>query len=173
MGNIRKVLLWRSGFVLLLALCVSSIYFCGCAARQKNVTNLPAGVTLAEVQHWDSAVANLDKIAQTTSTARKAVMDLNQQGLVAGEYYGKILTTFGKIDQLQIDAVQFLKSQPKNWGASTQAKVNNDLSLIQAELQNLTQQQMVGIKSAGAQKQVGALITEIGDLAALILSTVG
>jgi len=155
------------------AFLVSSFVLSGCAARQKNVTNLPAGVTLAEVQHWDSAVANLDKIAQTTSTARKAVMDLNQQGLVSGEYYGTILTSFGKIDQLQIDAVQFLKMQPKNWSVSTQLKVKNDLALMQSELQNLTQQQILGIKNAGAQKQVGALVTEIGDLAALILSTVG
>jgi hypothetical protein len=154
-------------------ICVVALCMTGCAARQKNITNLPAGVTLAEVQHWDSAVANLDKIAQTTSTLRKAVVSLNQQGVISdGEYYGKFLTALGKIDQLQIDAVQFLKSQPKNWGVSTQLKVKNDLALMQQELLNITQQQLAGIKSAGAQKQVGALVTEIGDLAAIVLSTV-
>lgn len=156
------------------AFLISSFVLAGCAARQKNITNLPAGVTLAEVQNWDSAVANLDKIAQTTSTLRQAIVALNQQGVISsGEYYGKFLTSLGKIDQLQIDAVQFLKSQPKNWGVSTQLKVKNDLALIQQELLNITAQQMVGIKSAGAQKQVGAMVTQIGDLTAIILSTVG
>lgn len=153
-----------------LALCLT---VCGCAARQKSVTSLPAGVTLAEVQHWDTAVANLDKIAQANSTLRQAIVALNQQGVISdGEYYGKFLTALGKIDQLQIDAVQFLKSQPKNWGVSTQLKVKNDLALMQQELLNITQQQLAGIKSANAQKQVGTLVTEIGDLAAIVLSTV-
>lgn len=157
-------------------LCFISFFcgFVGCAARQKNVTNLPAGVTLAEVQNWDSAVANLDKIAQTTSTLRQAIIGLYQQGAISdGATYGKFLTSLGKIDQLQIDAVQFLKAQPKNWGVSTQLKVKNDLALIQQELLNITAQQLAGIKSAGAQKQVGTLVTKIGDFAAIILSTVG
>jgi hypothetical protein len=146
----------------------------GCAVRQKNVTNLPAGVTLAQVQHWDSAVANLDKIAQANSAARKAIMGLSQQGVISeGPYYGKILTSLGKIDEFQLDAVQFLKAQPKNWSLSTQARVQNDLQLIQAEMQNVLRQQLVGIKNADKQKQFGALITEIGDLTAIILTSIG
>lgn len=164
----------RKRFSSLLLYFVASLLLSSCAARQKNITNLPAGVTLAEVQNWDSAVANLDKIAQTTSTLRQAIVALNQQGVIAdGDTYGRLLTSLGKIDQLQIDAVQFLKTQPKNWGVSTQLKVKNDLTLIQQELLNITQQQMAGIKSAGAQKQVGAMVTQIGDLAAIVLSTVG
>src|ERR1700739_884814 len=100
-------------YTLIFAAALAFLFFCGCAARQKNITNLPAGVTETQVQNWDTAVATLDKIAQTTSTLRQAIIALNQSKVLPdGTVYGSILTSLGKIDQAQIDAVSYLKAQP-------------------------------------------------------------
>lgn len=155
------------------ALLVSSLCFSGCAARQKNITNLPANVTQSQVQNWDTAVANLDKISTVTTALRQAVIGLRTQGLITDDkVYGAILTSIGHVTHLQEDAAYFLKAQPNNWGVDTQTKVKNDLALIQAELNALTQQQLVSIKNASAQQQVQQLIAEIGGAAALIISLV-
>lgn len=154
-------------FAFLISCCVLA----GCAARQKNISNLPAGVTQTQVQNWDMAVADLDKIAQSTSALRQAVIGLNRQGVIPdGTVYVAILTSLGKIDQAQIDAAAFLKAQPNNWGVSTQAKVKNDLAIISAELTNITQQQLAGIKNPGAQAQVTQLIAEVTAVVNLVLS---
>jgi len=156
--------------------------FAGCAARQKSITNLPAGVTQSQVQNWDSAVANLDKISQVVTTVRQSVIALNQATVTDstgthkvipdGATYAALLTSLGKIAQLELDAATFLKAQPNNWNASTQAKVQSDIALIQQELSTITAQQLPGIKNANAQAQLQTFITEIGSLAALILGTV-
>jgi hypothetical protein len=163
-----------------LSFCLTlSLILSGCAARQKQVTNLPAGVTQAQVQKWDSAVASFDKIAQTVSTLRQAVIALNQttvtdssgthKVLPDGSTYVAILTSIGKIDQAEIDASALLKALPNTWSETTQLKVNSYAAIIQQELQNITAQQLAGIKSASAQAQVQQLITELGGLATLIL----
>ncbi len=154
----------------------------GCAARQKNVTNLPAGVTQAQAQAWDTAVANLDKIAQTVSTLRQSVIALNKATVTDangtravfpdGKQYAAALTTIGKIDQLEIDAANFLKAQPQNWSLSTQQKVQKDTVQIQALLQELVTQQITGIKNPNAQSQVQGLIAQLGGLATAILSLI-
>jgi hypothetical protein len=166
-----------------LSVFLAVLAFTGCAARQKTVTNLPAGVTQAQAQSWDTAVANLDKIAQTTSTLRQAVIALNgatvtdAQGahkvIPDGATYAAILTSIGKIDQAQLDAVQYLRAQPQNWGISTQTRIKNDVTLIQAELLNITGQQLAGIKNTASQQQVSALISVIGNAATVILSLIG
>ena len=166
-----------------LFLCVGFLLLDGCSARQKTVTNLPPGVTQGQAQSWDTAVANLDKIANSTSTLRQAVIALNTatvtdaQGthkvIPDGATYAAILTSIGKIDQAEQDAVQYLRAQPQNWGISTQARIKNDVALIQAELSNITQQQLTGIKNSAAQQQVQGLISTIGNSALLILSLIG
>lgn len=155
----------------------------GCAARQKAVTGLPAGVTETQAQNWDTAIANLDKIAQTVSTLRQTVIALNgvtvtdsqatHKVIPDGATYAAILTGIGRVDQAQLDAVTYLKAQPQNWNATTQAKVKNDVTLIRAELQAIVSQQLVGIKNPNAQQQVQALITQLGTAAAAILALVG
>lgn len=154
----------------------------GCAARQKNITNLPAGVTQQQAQNWDSAVANFDKIAQTVSTLRQAVIALNQQTvtdstgthkiLSDGSTYVAILTSIGKIDQAEIDASAFLKAQPQNWGVDAQTKVKNEIAIIQQEIAAINAQQLAGIKSQSAQNQVQQLVNNLSGLASLILSSV-
>jgi hypothetical protein len=160
--------IWILVLILLAAIAAA---FSGCAARQKTVTNLPAGVTQTQVQNWDSAVANLDKIAQTVSTLRQAVIALNQQKLLPdGSTYVKILTSIGKIDQAEIDASAFLKAQPQNWGVDTQTKVKNEIAIIQQEIAAINAQQLAGIKSQSAQNQVQQLVNNLSSLATLILS---
>lgn len=167
-----------------LSLCfIASLLLFACAARQKQVTNLPAGVTQQQVQNWDTAVANLDKIAQSTSALRQAVIALNQATVTDssgthkvipdGTVYAAILTSIGKIDQAQIDAAQFLKSQPSNWGATTQTKVKNDIAVITQELQNINAQQLAGVKNAGAQQQIQQLITQLSGFAQVIVALFG
>ncbi len=152
----------------------------GCAARQKTVTNLPAGVTQQQAQNWDAAVANLDKIAQTVTTLRQAVIALNQQTvtdstgthkvLPDGSTYVAILTSIGKIDQAEIDASAFLKAQPQNWGVDAQTKVKNEMAIIQQEIAAINSQGLSGIKSQSAQNQVQQLVNNLSSLATLILS---
>jgi len=172
---------YRNRFAIF-AVLVSSFVLFSCAARQKNITNLPPGVTQTQAQNWDTAVANLDKISQVTTTVRQSVIALNQATVTDatgthkiipdGAVYVAILTSLGKIAQAQIDAANYLKAQPQNWGVDTQTRVKNDLAIIQQELTAITQQQLAGIKNANAQSQVQQLIAEIGSAAALILSLI-
>lgn len=148
-----------------------SVFLLFSCSAQKTVTNLPPGVTQTQVQQWDSAVQDLQKISQLTTTLRQTVIALNKSGVIPdGKVYVAILTSLGKIDQAQIDASTFLQAQPKNWGASTQTKVQNDVALIQQELNTILQQQLAGIKDAGAQQQVSSLISEIAGAANLIVA---
>lgn len=161
--------------VVLVALLLS-----GCAARQKNITNLPAGVTQAQAQKWDTAIADLDKIAQTVSTLRQAVIALNKttvtdstgthKVLEDGPTYARILTAIGKIDQAEIDATAFLKAQPQNWGVNVQTKVQNEMAIIQQQVVILNHQGLSGIKDPNTQVQVENLVGNLGSLATLLIS---
>src|SRR5271157_1458628 len=134
------------------AFLVSSFVFVGCAARQKNITNLPAGVTQTQAQQWDSAVANLDKIASTTSAVRQAVIAMNAQDPIPAPYYGHILVALAKIDQSQISAAAFLKAYPNTWTPGLAAQMQNYMNDISAQLQALTQSGLVGIKNPTSQQ---------------------
>lgn len=143
----------------------------GCAARAKNITGAPSGVTQAQVQNWDAAVANLQKIAATTTTLRQAVIALNKAGAFPdGSAYAGTLAGVGRIDELQIAAAKFLSGVPNDWSATTQATVNGYVTQIQAILTNLTASGVVGIKNPQSQQQVTALINEIGAAASIIIS---
>jgi hypothetical protein len=176
----RKRLLQLSISFLGLALLFSLFLFVGCAARQQNITGLPAGVTQAQVQNWDTAVAKFNEIALITSALRQSVIALNGATITDGSGTHKILPdstvyvaflqSIGKIDQAQIDAAAFLKAQPKNWGTSTQTTVRNDVALITAELHTITSQQLTGVKNAGAVNQLQQLITQLGSAASAILA---
>lgn len=143
----------------------------GCAARQKNVTNLPPGVTLTEVQQWDQAVANLDKIASFTSTARQAVIASNKDGAFPdGPAYTTTLQSLGKVDEFQLAASTILKASPNTFSASTKLQVQTLLQQISQQLVTLNSNGVVGIKNPTTQQQVGSLLTNISAAVALILS---
>jgi hypothetical protein len=156
--------------IAIFAFLVSSFVFVSCAARQKTVTNLPAGVTQTQVQQWDTAVANLDKIASTTSAVRQAVIAINQVQAIPAPYYGRILTALGKIDQAQISAAAMLKAYPNTWTPGLAAQLQQYLTIISAQLTSITQDGLAGIKDANSQKQITTLIAEITAAVNLVLT---
>jgi hypothetical protein len=153
------------------AFLISSFVFIGCAARQKNVTNLPAGVTQTQVQQWDTAVANLDKIAQSNTALRQAVIQLRGQGLIPDDkVYGVLLTAIGKIDQAEVSAAAMLKAYPNTWTPGLAAQIQQYTAIISAQLTAITQSGLAGIKNPNSQQQVSQLITEITTALNLVLT---
>lgn len=145
--------------------------FLGCAARVKNVTNLPPGVTQKQAQDWDSAVQKLSQISALTSAARSAIIELHTAGLVKdGPSYVTALTVTGKVDELQLSASAVLKQSPNNFSDSTKAQVQDYVKQIAAQLQTLNQTGVTGIKNPNSQQQIGDLINQLVALTGLILS---
>lgn len=148
-----------------------AIYCGGCAARVKNVTNLPPGVTQAEAQQWDSEVANLHKIADVASTLRQTVITLHTSGELTDDVvYVKALQSLGRVDQVEIQAVQYLKAQPSTFGTSQKTTIKLYVQQIAQELLTLNSIGATGIKNPDSQKAVNSLLTEISTAANLVLS---
>jgi PBP1b-binding outer membrane lipoprotein LpoB len=159
----------RNRAVLAVLLVVVSL--AGCAARVKNVTDLPPGVTQKQAQDWDAAVQDLQKIAAITSTARTSIIELHTAGLLKdGPPYVTALTVVGKMDELQLAASNVLKQSPNNFTDATKAKVKDYLMQISAQIQTLNQTGVTGIKNPNSQQQISDLITQITALVTLILS---
>jgi len=147
-----------------------TIALAGCAARVKNVTGAPAGVSVQQVQQWDAAVANLQKIATVTTTLRQSVMALNRTGAFPdSDAYAQTLTGIARIDSAQIQASRFLESVPDDWTLPTQLRVQAYIQQIQQALTGLATSGVAGIKNANSQKQVSQLVSElIGDTGAIV-----
>lgn len=143
----------------------------GCAARVKNVTDLPPGVTQKQAQDWDTAVQDLNKIAAITSSARTTVIELHNAGLLKdGPGYVTALTVVGKIDELQLAASAVLKQSPNNFNATTKGQVQALMNQIVAQIQTLNQSGVTGIKNPNSQQQIGDLIANIASIVSLILA---
>jgi hypothetical protein len=143
----------------------------GCAARQKTVTGLPAGVTQAQVQSWDTAVANLHKIAATVSAARQAVIGLNKQGTFPdGPAYVVTLQSLGKIDEVEQSSVAYLDTVPQNWSSSIAATIQANMQTISGLIQAINSQGLTGIKDPNSLSQINTFISEITGFANIILS---
>jgi hypothetical protein len=160
----------RSICVVLLACCLT-----GCAARVKNVTNLPPGVTQQQAQTWDSAVANLHKIASTVSTFRKALTDLhsatyNGAPVLADAYYADALQTIARIDQAELSAEAVLRQTPQNFTLTTKQQVGTLVQQISTELQHLNTTGATGIKNPKSLTEVNNLLGEVSSIVALILA---
>jgi len=149
----------------------------GCAARQSTVTNLPPGVTQAQVQSWDSAVANLNKIATANSALRQAVIQLHNTNdangnaiFPSGQAYVTTLTLIGQIDQTENAASVFLQTVPNSWPTSTKTQIATYMSGISAALQQLNTQGVTGIKNSNSLNNVNTFISEITSSVTIILS---
>ncbi len=145
----------------------------GCAARVKNVTNLPPGVTLKEAQDWDAAVADLHKVADTVSKARQAITDLHSAGgsqLLSDEYYADALRAIAHIDQLELSAESVLRQAPQHFTESTKGQVKSYVAQISTELQKLNSSGATGIKNADSQQKINGLLGEVSSVVGLILS---
>jgi hypothetical protein len=146
-----------------------------CASRVKNVTNLPAGVTLKQAQDWDAAVADLHKVASTVAALHKTVSDLHAASydgkpVLSDEYYAEALRAFGHIDQLELGAEAVLRQTPQNFSLGAKQQVSAFVQQMAAELQQLNSAGAIGIKNPKAQEQVNNLLKEATAIVALILS---
>jgi hypothetical protein len=143
----------------------------GCAARVKNVTNLPPGVTQVEAQNWDKAVQDLSQVAAVTSAARQAIITAHVAGLIKdGPGYVSALTAVGKIDELQLSASAVLKQAPSHFSDTTKGQIADYMNQISAQILILNQSGVTGIKNPNSQQTIGDLITQITTLTALILT---
>lgn len=159
-------LLKRYFTALILCLCLS-----GCAARVKTVTNLPAGVTVQQVQSWDSAVADLDKFATAVSGVRQTVTNFNKTGAFPdGPAYVATLQGIGKANQIEIEAAAFLKGVPNDWTQPTQQKFASYVAQIAAALNSTIKDGIPGIKNASSQQQVTQLITNAAAIVGIVIS---
>lgn len=163
----------------LAAILAASFSLPGCAAK-KTITNVPTGVPVTTVQSWDQATTELSKIAQTTTTARQMLIQLNQTTFVNpqgqteaifpdGPHYIAALNAIGKVDQLQVQAANLLNSEPNNWSQGTQAVIAGLVQQMGVALGTLTQESTLGIKNPASQAQVQQLITELTSFASLIV----
>lgn len=143
----------------------------GCAARTKNITNLPAGVTQAEVQAWDNEVAALHKMATITSSVRQGIIGLEKAGAFPDTVaYVNALRAVAKVDQLELAASDYLKSTPEYFGQPQKDKIRGMLNDIAGELEGLNVQSLAGIKNADTKKEVTTLVAELVATLNLALS---
>jgi hypothetical protein len=163
MSERKERILYGSLAVLLVVACMAlACALAGCAARVKNVTNLPTGVTLAEVQAWDSEVAALHKIATVTSSVRQGVIGLEQAGAFPDSVaYVKALQSIAKIDQLELEASAFLRATPQHFGALEKVKIAAMVKQIGDEIQGLNMQSLAQIKNADTKKNVTILVNDL------------
>lgn len=160
----------------ILALCLaSSMCFAGCAARVKNVTNLPVGVTLQQAQAWDAAVANLHKIASTVSTLRQSLTDLHTaqyegKPVLSDEYYGEALRYIAAMDQTELAAEAVLRQSPQNFSASAKQQIAVYMQVISTQIQHLNAAGATGIKNPKSLQVVNGLLGEVTAVVTLILS---
>lgn len=164
---------------LLLAVVLS---LAGCASRVANVTSLPAGVTVQEAKRWDAAVADLHKIALTTSFLRQALIDVcgSQSAVIPASSgqtpqpacdrtaYGLALQTVGKIDELQLSAGQALRQQPQHWGVSNKVVIAQYAQEILGQIQQLNSAGLTGIKNPASLKKINGLVAELQGAAKLV-----
>lgn len=154
--------------VLVAALALSMV---ACGARVKNVTDLPAGVTQKSVQDYDTAVADLHKIASLTSTVRQGVVDARVAGVFPDDVaYARTLQSLGFVDGIQFDASQYLRTVPNTFGAPEKAKLQQYIVKIQAELSKLSTAGAIGIKNSDMQQTVVQSLNELVSIANLIFS---
>ena len=163
----------RNKHFLALSLVLALSFSGGCAARVQTVTNTPAGVTSAQVQSWDKAVAQLHTIATVTSTLRQTMIALHTSGVIKdGQAYVSILNAIGSIDQAQIAASRVLQTVPNNWSASTKTQVTGFINVISQQLASLTNAGVIGISDPTKQQQVSQLIGELAAAANIIINLV-
>lgn len=168
----RRRMLELGMMLLLVAACaVVALLFGGCAARVKTVTNLPAGVTQAEAQAWDSEVAALHKMAVVTSSVRQSIIGVENAGAFPDTVaYVAALRSIAKVDQLELASSDILKKSPQHFGLPEKQEVAGLLNDIANELQTLNVQSMAQVKNSNSKTQLTALLTDLQAALALALS---
>lgn len=160
--------------VLILSVLLSSLL--GCAAKNTTVTNLPTGVTQAQVNSWTSAVNDLKEAQDLTHGGLTTVIGLNHQSpsiFPDGPAYAGALAAFGKAEQLETQAAVFLKTVPNNWSTSTTNQVADYSAQILLQLQTAQLQGAVGIKSPAAVTALSNTLTQVMNVIKLVQSLTG
>lgn len=146
-------------------------YLSGCAARVGHVTDLPQGVTEQQAKNYDAEIANLHKIADVTTTLRRAVISVRGAGAFPDDAaYGKLLLMIGKLDQAQLAATAYLRGAPEYFGETQKQKIKDIFSDVTAEIQQLNASGVTGIKNPDSLKQINTLIGELAGFVNLVLS---
>jgi hypothetical protein len=147
----------------------------GCAARQTTITNLPPGVTQAQVQSWDSAVANLHNIAIANDDFRIAIIQLHgmvnasgQPIIPSGQVYVDLLTASGKIAQAENAASVYLNGVPQNWNQTIAMQVGAYTAQISIALQTLNSEGIAAVKNASNAAQINGFISNITSAVQII-----
>lgn len=150
---------------------VAVLALSGCAARVKNVTNLPPGVTQKQAQDWDAAVAHLDQIASGVSAARQSVIAANKSGLFPdGPAYVTTLQVLAKIDSLDLAASAVLKQSPNNFSDTAKGQVADYMTQIAQQIVLLNNSGTIGIKDQNTQQKVAGIIGQVTAAVAFVLS---
>jgi len=138
-----------------------SLALSGCAARVKNITDLPPGVTLAEVQAWDSEVAALHRVAVTTSAVRQGILGLQQAGAFPNDAaYVKVLQVIAKIDQAELEASAYLRGTPNTFGATQKVKLQSILQRMKDAVNSPEFQSLASIKNPKTAGNISFLVND-------------
>lgn len=154
--------------ILLLAIALT-----GCAANQAPPpTNLPAGVTVSEVQNWDKAVKALNAISVTAKSGTDDVIALNRAGIFKdGAAYVATLGAIKKMDLAGIEGAKYLQTVPNQWGVPIQGKVASILAGITAALQDANKNGLAGIKDPASVDKFNKVIAAFQVSIAIIQAT--
>ena len=160
---------------LVIVLLVVSCGLAACAARVKNVTGLPPGVTLTQAQDWDAAVADLHKVAATVSTLRQTLTDLHGASydgkpVLSDEYYADALRAVAHIDLLELSAENVLRQSPQNFSLTAKQQVGAYIQQILTEVEKLNSTGATGIKNPASLDKVNGLLADIAAVIKLVLS---
>ena len=154
------------------SLLLFSVAMNGCAAKN-TYTNLPAGVTSAQVNAWVTANNGLTTASSLTDTAVKAVIAANRAGVFPdGTGYANTLRALGQASQIEIQAANFLQTVPNNFGQSIAAQLAAFTTQIGTQLSSASGLAAAGIKNATTQQQVVSIIAQITSAIAQIQALV-
>jgi len=167
---------WRVSALAIVTLAAS---LAGCR-HTTTVTNLPTGVTQTQVQNWDSAVRDLNVMADSIHAASQLVQTLHNTTIVSngatsvvlpsGKAFDTLTADLAKADQAEILAAEFLKTVPNNWGQSTQTQIASYISAVTAAIADATANGLAGITNSQSQAQVAQLLQAIASTAGLFQS---
>ena len=143
------------------AVLVLAIIMAGCV--HNTVTNLPPGVTAAQVNAWTTAVNQVKIISDSVHAAQGTVIQLNRSGQFPdGPAYKSAITALAEITKGGIAANQVLQTVPNNFGQPVATQV------VSLATQILTQVAALTTSTSGVAKS--ALATLNTSIAAMQLA---
>ena len=147
------------GTILLLTVALS---LSACTKVKQPIVNVPEGISEQEVRAWYEATGYLREIAKNNRLVTEAVIDLRAHGVLdGGESYHAMLTAFGKIAQLEIQASDYLENWHNQFGEEQSPRFLFFIDEILKQVQEATDNGLVGIKNEVAQGHVAMFLETI------------